>query len=57
MTYIRDNGPGIIIYLQQEGRGMGLGNKIKAYHLQEVIHFLQICVAKIFNFIVWIRYC
>jgi len=27
--------PGIIIYLQQEGRGIGLGNKIKAYNLQE----------------------
>ncbi|MCX8166645.1 MAG: GTP cyclohydrolase II [Candidatus Micrarchaeota archaeon] len=26
---------GIIIYLAQEGRGIGLGNKIKAYSLQE----------------------
>eukprot|EP00475_Leptophrys_vorax_P037667 TRINITY_DN6520_c0_g1_i3.p1 TRINITY_DN6520_c0_g1~~TRINITY_DN6520_c0_g1_i3.p1 ORF type:complete len:501 (+),score=144.37 TRINITY_DN6520_c0_g1_i3:93-1595(+) len=36
MEYIRDNSPGIVIYLQQEGRGMGLANKIKAYSIQEV---------------------
>lgn len=35
MKVIENNGHGIIVYLQQEGRGIGLMNKIKAYKLQE----------------------
>ena len=35
MELIEREGSGIIVYLQQEGRGIGLMNKIKAYKLQE----------------------
>jgi 3,4-dihydroxy 2-butanone 4-phosphate synthase/GTP cyclohydrolase II len=35
MELIEKNGSGIIIYLNQEGRGIGFTNKIKAYTLQE----------------------
>ena len=35
MKLIEKKGNGIIVYLQQEGRGIGLMNKMKAYKLQE----------------------
>ena len=37
LEYIQRHG-GLVIYLKQEGRGIGLGNKIKAYALQQQGH-------------------
>lgn len=35
MEMIEHEGKGLIVYMSQEGRGIGLVNKLKAYHLQE----------------------
>ncbi len=35
MQMVEEEGKGVVLYMNQEGRGIGLLNKLKAYHLQE----------------------
>ena len=36
MEMVDKEGKGIVLYMNQEGRGIGLVNKLRAYHLQEL---------------------
>ena len=41
MTMINKAGKGVVLYMNQEGRGIGLFNKLKAYELQETVMTLE----------------
>lgn len=38
MEIIGEQGSGVIVYMRQEGRGIGLSEKLKAYNLQDAGH-------------------
>jgi 3,4-dihydroxy 2-butanone 4-phosphate synthase/GTP cyclohydrolase II len=38
LSLINENGCGVVLYMRDEGRGIGLSNKIKAYKIQEDGH-------------------
>lgn len=36
MLMIEEKGEGVLLYMRQEGRGIGIGKKLQAYHLQDL---------------------